>query len=235
MSTVATRAKSLLSHKNPFGFPAEEIFSFDDLMYGKRNKPSVDEQYILRMMVGSPNVNGRQIPTELNWLKPLIEACSVFQARKEINNPFIYVTVRHGIVKSVTDDLWHVDGFSMRVPHIPEQNYIYASHCGTEVLEQTIQLPEDFDPMRHNIHQYFQDVAKEENVKVLRNNTLYRIDPYVVHRRPKVTEGVMRTFVRISFIPIEIEDDTCTVNPLIPRLKPYNRSDIRNLLQRYPV
>lgn len=229
MSTVADRAKNLLSHKNPFGFSAERCLS------PFRLDPPKDEQYILRMMVRAPWTKGFQIPAELDWLRGMIHICDSLQISDAINNRFVYVTVRHGIVKSTTDDLWHVDGFSMRVPHIPEQNYIIANTNGTEVLEQQVQLPEDFDPMKHNIHQYFQDVANEQNVKTLEDNTIYRIDPYVIHRRPSVTAGIMRTFVRVSFIPIEIEDDTCMVNPQIPRLNPYNRSDVRNVLQRYPV
>ena len=230
-STVATRARSLLSHRNDFGFPAEK-----GPFLGKTGiRPIQDEQYILRMMVRTPTSGGFQIPSELEWLRLVIETCNSQQKQDGIENPYCYVTVRHGIVRSETDDLWHVDGFSMRVPHIPEQNYIYASTQGTEVLEQEISLPGDFDSMRHNIHQYFQDVADVKNIRTLKDKTLYRIDPYVVHRRPTVTAGMVRTFFRISFIPIEIEDDTCTVNPLIPRVSPYNRGDIRTRLERYPV
>lgn len=229
-STVAERAKSLLSHKNPFGFPAEEVSFQPRIVF-----PSIEEQYILRMMVRTPGSGGFQIPEELGWLTDAILECDQQQERDGIQNPYVYITVRHGVVKSQTDDLLHVDGFSMRVPHIPEQNYIYASREGTEVLEQAIQIPAGFDPTRHNIHHYFQDVAREENIQTLKDKTIYRIDPYVVHRRPVVTTGIVRTFFRISFIPIEIEDDTCTINPLIPRVRPYNRTDIRNQLQRYPV
>jgi len=42
------------------------------------------------------------------------------------------------------------------------------------------------------------------------------MDPYVVHRRPPISNGVVRTFVRISFTPIEIPDVNNTPNPLIP-------------------
>lgn len=229
MNTVSDRAKFLLSHKNAFGFQAEEC--------GNAPIPvcPVDEQYILRMMVRSPSTETFKIPASLAWLENLILLCDSKQNSMAIQNPFVYITVRHGIVKSTTDDLWHVDGFSMRVPHIPEQNYIFASNNGTEVLEQNVRIPDDFDPMRHNIHHYFQDIADSANIRTLKENTVYLIDPYVIHRRPSVTAGIMRTFVRISFIPIEIEDDTCMVNPLIPRLNRYNRTDIRDVLQRYPV
>lgn len=96
-------------------------------------------------------------------------------------------------------------------------------------------LPADFDPFRHNIHNYFQDVAKEENIRTLKERTLYGIDPYVIHRRPSVPVGTMRTFLRVSFVPIEIEDYTCTDNPLMPRQKPYGRVDFRTTLVRYPI
>lgn len=230
-SSIATRARDLLSHRAPFGFSAEK-----GPFLGKGGiRPAQDEQYILRMMIRTPTAGGFQIPTELEWLRTIIETCDGQQRLDKIKNPYCYVTVRHGIVRSETDDLWHVDGFSMRVPHIPEQNYIYASREGTEVLEQEVNLPDDFDPMKHNIHSYFQDVADIKNIRTLKSRTLYRIDPYVIHRRPAVTQGTLRTFFRISFIPIEIEDDTCTVNPLIPRIRPYGRGDIRNTLERYPV
>lgn len=228
-STVKQRAKSLLSPRTPFGFPAERVVQYHTTC-------PFEEQYILRMMVRTPTSQGFKIPEELDWLLPAISLTNSLQEKKMgIFNPYVYITVRHGNVKSVTDDLWHVDGFSMRVPHIPEQNYIWASNFGTEVLEQMLNLPEDFDPMRHNIHQYFQDVADEKNVVDLANDTIYRIDPHVIHRRPVIAPGTMRTFFRISYVPIEIEDDTCTVNPLIPRIKPYGREDIRKRLDRYPL
>ena len=235
--TIADRARSLLSHKHTFGHRAENTGYH---LPERGTKPDVDRQYILRMMIRSPESNGLQIPEDLEWLRIAIFCCIGEQLRKDIANPFIYVTVRHGLVTSENDDVWHVDGFSMRTPHIPEQNYVFTSVNGTEVLNQEITLPEDFDPFTHNIHQYFQDCADESgnNVQVLAPGNIYCIDPYVVHRRPMIPAGTMRTFFRISFIPVEIEDDTCTANPLIPRDKPYNRdgvTSLRDKLKRYPV
>lgn len=222
------RAHELLSHKHLFGEVATPFGSHEVI-------PPEGEQYILRMMIRNPNSVGFQIPPELEWLRNTIIKCDKIQQFWGVNNPFVYVTVRHGIVKSVTDDLWHVDGFSMRVPHNPEQNYIWTSNHGTEVLEQEVYLPEDFDPMVHNIHQYFQDVARK-NVRKLREKRLYGIDPYVIHRRPTVPEGTHRTFFRISFVPIEIEDDTNTDNPVLSRgNKIYGRTDIRKRLTRYSL
>lgn len=224
--TLYDRAKHLLSPRNPFGQPVYCVGQ------GPTIVPPDDPQMVLRMMVRTPDTGGMRIPTELEWLRNAIVFCDDIQTENNIRNPYVYVTVRHGLVSSITDDLWHVDGFSMRVPHPPEQNYIWTSCYGTEVLNQKMRLPADFDPMKHNIHRYFQKNADETNVQVLDPGKLYAIDPYVIHRRPKLSQ-VWRTFFRISFVPIEIEDDTCTVNPLIPRLKPYGREDIRLRLKDY--
>lgn len=227
---IYERAKGLLDHRKPFGKSPKSFGKISYLSFPK------EEQHILRMMVKSPFSEGFVIPDSLSWLSgPIVDLWRYQQIEHRIFHPFVYVTVRHGIVKSVTDDLWHVDGFSMRVPHPTEQNYILSSTHPTEFLEQEIILPEDFDPMRHNIHKYFQDVAKEENCVTSEPMTLYGIDPYVIHRRPKVPAETFRTFFRISFIPIEILDDTCTINPLMPKTAPYGRGDIRDRLERYPV
>lgn len=224
------RAKKLLSPHLPFG---QKPILFDPEVFGEIKPPDeVNEQYILRMMVKRPDTDWK-IPTELSWLSNTIEQCIKLQEMSKIPVNFVYVTVRHGIVKSVTDDMWHVDGFSMRTPHAPEQNYIWANNHPTEILNQEVRLPPDFDPMKHNIHEFFQDVADLKNIRKLTAGVVAGIDPYVIHRRPQIPDGTHRTFFRISFVPIEIEDDTCTINPLIPREKPYGREDIRKRLVRY--
>jgi len=191
-----------------------------------------ENQYILRMMVRSPETNGFVIPDELAWISPTLANICQFHDMVFHDRPYVYVTVRSGEVKSVTDDEWHVDGFSMRVPHKPEQNYIWSDCYPTEVLDQRFVIPEDFDPFKHNIHTYFQDNADPSKIKSLKERHLCIIDPYVVHRRPQVPVGTKRAFVRISFVPIEIEDDTCTPNLLLKK-KIYNRIDIRKSLVPY--
>lgn len=89
-----------------------------------------DEQYVLRMAV---RAHGGEIilPAELEWLRGMLEVSQKCQDQLGVDHPFVYITVRHGLVKSKTDDQWHVDGFSTKVPHLPEQNYVWTSHTGT--------------------------------------------------------------------------------------------------------
>lgn len=186
-----------------------------------------DNQYVLRMMVCHPNY-GLQIPEELNWLKNTILQTIEFQKRF-VKHAFIYVTVRCGLVKSVTDDQWHVDGFSMRIPHTPEQNYIYTDFSPTEILRQHIQIPVGFDPFKHNLHSWFQKNANNENAVTAESKKILVIDPYIIHRRPPQTSGVVRKMFRISHVPIEIKDDANTRNPLMPEIK-YGNVDFRHSL-----
>jgi hypothetical protein len=188
------------------------------------------DQYILRMMIKHPDY-GFKIPSELKWLEPAIYKCTEIQLANFVDHPFIYVTVRSGVVHSETDDLWHVDGFSMKITHAPEQNYIWVDSYPTEILRQNIQLDSKFDPLKHNIHWYFQDQADDSNVETLKENHIYVIDPYIIHRRPKLKQ-IQRSFIRISFVPVEIQDDTCMQNPLFPEAK-YNTWDIREKLLRF--
>ena len=220
------RAKTNLSLKT-FSCANQKIESFPVTV----ERPN--DQYILRMLVKSPWSDGWRIPPELNWLRETILACHQNQVTKYKDHDFCYITVRCGEVKSVTDAQWHVDGFSMRFAHVPEQNYIWSDSYPTEVLEQQFDFPDSFDPLKHNIHLFFEDRAKEENIRTLSVDHVHCIDPYIVHRRPpNIPVGVNRGFFRISFVPIEIEDDTCQQNPLLPTKK-YGREDIRNKLVRY--
>jgi hypothetical protein len=192
-----------------------------------------DRQYILRMLVSRPEDDSLSIPQPLGWLADDIRSCWEMQASNGLNpsGDFVYVTVRHGEITSLTDDLWHVDGFSTRVPHRPEQNYFFSDAHPTEVLSHGFDIPADFDPLRHNIHEYFQDHADERPIATLDPGRVHLLDPYIVHRRPPGATG-HRTFFRISFVPIEIEDDTCMRNPLFPP-KVYGREDCRKRLGRY--
>jgi hypothetical protein len=192
-----------------------------------------DHQYILRMVV---RADGGEycLPPELDWLRDLFARAVESQQQMGIDHPFCYVTVRHGAVSSTTDDEWHVDGFSVRVPHAPEQNYLWADRDGTEWADLSVAFPEDFDARVYNVNHYLQQWINEGNVSKCLDNTMYCMDPYIVHRRPPSSSSLaQRTFVRVSFVAIEIDDIRNTQNPLLPRT--YTRDGVahRNRLRTY--
>lgn len=179
-------------------------------------KPPKVEQMVLRMLVRSPYSENIKLPSELKWLQSLIEKAEQFQFTIGVRHPFLYITVRNGNVNSTLDDAWHTDGFSTKYHHLPEANYVWVnSDQPTEWVEQKFEFPLDFDALKHNVHLFCAKRVLQENIRRCKDKYLYFFDPYVVHRRPPITFGKWRTFVRISFTPIEIPDINNTLNPLI--------------------
>ena len=127
----------------------EEISLPIEIKNIKAAEPNIPYQYILRMMIREKETF--HIPEELMWLKETILQCDENQKANNFKNSFVYVTVRHGEVSSITDDDWHVDGFSMRIPNVPEQNYFYANCFATEYQEKAFPMPKDFCPLTHNM------------------------------------------------------------------------------------
>ena len=194
--------------------------------------PPDEPQFVLRIPVQVPECKGLHIPSELQWLESFISECRYHQNAACLQHAFTYITVRHGPMCTVTDDLWHVDGFSMRIPHAPEQDYIWTDCHPTEALLQPQRLPKAFHPLRHNIHHNFQDTADPSNIVTLESGRCYLMDPHVVHKRPQIPKGLWRTFVRVSFVPIPIRDSANTCNPLLPRQPGSDAPDIRFRLER---
>lgn len=197
-------------------------------------RPPIEEQHILRMIIKLPHESFK-VPKELQWTADMVMAAVIHQKTKiGVAHPFVYLTVRHGLVVSETDDEWHTDGFSTKITHLPEQNYIWVDTEPTEYTNQHFYVPQDFNPLKHNLHKWLAQQVESNYVQLLRPCCIFCLDPYVVHRRPPSTKGMKRTFVRVSFVPVEIMDDANTPNPLIPMRK-YGRDGItiRNNLTNY--
>lgn len=229
MFEVKTRARRILDLE-PFFYPKvlnpiQEI----DL------SPPSEAQKILRMQI-SDGVNN-SIPSELDWLHSFISIATEHQNNViRIRHPFRHITVRHGFVDSTTDDEWHVDGFSTKFNHLPEQNYVWCSDYGTELHLKEIEFPLDFNPLEHNLNDYFED-KKIDVTHTLKPRHMYCMDPYIPHRRPKVSTGKWRTFVRLTFSPLEVADTQNTPNPDKKLHHPESRIrdgvSYRNSLKRY--
>jgi hypothetical protein len=230
MSSITDRSLSAIDLELFKSMRTPEYCSYQELETPEK------EQHLLRLLVEEP-YSGLKVPEEFQWTLPIIKEAKRNQKRIGVKHPFVYLTIRHGIVKSEGDDVWHTDGFSMRFTHVPEQNYIWVDHTPTEFATKRIDIPSDFNPNFHNLHLFLQDILSDDDVASTANEgAIYAIDPYVVHRRPKSTFGKQRTFVRVSFTPIEIVDKNNAFNPEIPRH--YTRdgvTEFRDRLFRYLV
>lgn len=205
--------------------------SYPDYVFDYTLSCPHERQYVLRAMIKDIHKDFN-IPSELEWTRELVMKCHEHQMENNIRHAFCYITVRHGIHTAVTDDEWHVDGFSQVITCLPEQNYIVANSYPTEYVALPIDFPKDFNPLRHDAQKYIQDEVAASGVEAqtTKANVVNLFDPYVIHRRPVDAEGKERTFVRITFVSVEICDDDCYT-----AFGKYNRtaSDTRDKLVSY--
>ncbi len=194
-----------------------------------------DSLMILRMLV-RPKYGEWYIPEELHFLKKVILGFAAYDRfHTGIKDSWCYVTVRHGIIQSKTNDEWHFDGSSFRTDIIPERNYVWVSNNPTEYKTGKLKIPVDFDPLKHNL---FIFAAKQlENNPVLKTKAdqWYLLSPFCLHRRPIINKPTIRTFYRICFTDIEGRDINNTENPLLPT-PAYGRNPVktfRNELKDY--
>lgn len=195
-------------------------------------------QMILRMLV-KPRYGHFRIPRQLGWLEHCIMDLMHIDyqlTRIPIDHSWVYVTVRHGPLASQTDDQWHFDGASFRVELIPERNYIWANHTGTEYKTGSVNWPSDFDPIKHNLFTYAARALADEPVQVAEAQKWHMLNPFCLHRRAPSARFDARTFVRIAFTEIEGRDANNTPNPLL-HTPTYGRDPVksfRDKLVDYP-
>ena len=202
------------------------------------NKPDIanhEELMVLRMLV-RPKYGKFIIPESLKFLEEtILELSAIDVLRTGIEESWCYVTIRHGEVKSETDDEWHFDGSSFRTDIIPERNYIWVDNNPTEYKEGNLSIPEDFDPINHNLFTFAEHQLKDNEIKTCEVDKWYLLSPFCLHRRPDIADGTKRTFYRICFTDIEGRDINNTPNPLL-HTEFYGRNPVqsfRNKLKDY--
>ena len=174
--------------------------------------PPRHTMYILRMLVRA-KYGTMKIPRGLWWLNSTINRLADFDANYTgIGASWCYVTIRHGIPRSVTDDEWHFDGSSFRVEIIPERNYVSVNHTPTEYKVGRLNIPDDFDPLKHNLFRFAAAQLIDAPTLTTQPNQWYLLNPFCLHRRPPVVPPVSRTFIRICFTDIEGRDINNTPN-----------------------
>ena len=216
-------------------------YPYTPLHIGKLEIKGVESinKNVLRMMIRKNNENEKiYIPPEFDILKDFILDSINYHRQHYIENKdcFIYLTVRQSTYEDIFYNdatTWHVDGFqSGRIGiDIVEQNIIWCNKMPTKFSIQPFYI-ENLNSMKHNVHDYFQKHAKEELSFNAKENNVYLMTPYNVHKVDKVPFEDKRVFVRINFSPVEIEDYTNTVNPSLVYEYP-ERIDIRNEMIEY--
>lgn len=163
-----------------------------------------------------------KIPDSLSVFKPLIEAV-LENEMKHIESRYIYITAKH--IYATPDNVgnragYHSDGFGT-----DDINYIWTNKYPTVFCIQDFNISDDCALSM----QQMEEQAKTENEITYPENTLLKLDQGVIHRTPTITEGGMRTFVKISVSKDKYNLIGNAKNHLFDyNWEMYDRSEVRN-------
>lgn len=161
-------------------------------------------------------------PENMRVFKPLIDAVLEHEM-KHIESKYIYLTAKH--IYATPDNVgnragYHSDGFGT-----DDINYIWTNKYPTVFCVQDFDLSSDCALSM----QQMEEQAKPENEITYPVNTLLKLDQGVIHRTPTITEGGMRTFVKISVSSEKYNLIGNAINPLFDYdWDMYDRSEVRN-------
>lgn len=191
---------------------------------------------VLRMPLKFPGTNYR-IPKQLEAVFPLIKRVAEYESfiNKKHDKCFCHITFDASVVQ--TDEYHRFPGFhgdgiqgTKLTPKVTiEHSYILATSPPTEFCLQPFFL-KHLDESKHNYFLEFDRQARESNIYKTLPDHLYLIDPYMVHRTPKINKAVHRLFVRITYAFTELQHPKNTVNPLFEGQQYEKRVDIRENL-----
>lgn len=191
---------------------------------------------VLRLPIKNPGTQFK-IPQELAPLLKLIDRVANYDKRinPHFDKAFCHITFDLSDVEPGQYHRFpgmHGDGFqgSKLTPKIlPEHSYILVTDPATEVCLQPFFL-KHLDEAKHNEFLECDSQAHPANIYRTLPGHLYLIDPYIVHRTPKITKKVRRLFIRITFTFLELEHPKNTVNPMLEPYEYEDRIDIRDNL-----
>lgn len=193
---------------------------------------------VLRMPLKFPGTSYR-IPNELGPILDLIQRVAEYESfiNKDHDNCFCHITYDLSTVKKGEHHRFpgfHGDGIqgTKLTPKVNvEHSYIMTTSPPTEFCLQPFFL-KHLDEAKHNYFLEFDKQAKKANLFGTLPNHLYLIDPYMVHRTPKIKKSVTRLFVRITYAFTELQHPKNTINPLFEGQQYHKRIDIRENLTR---
>lgn len=178
------------------------------------------------------------LPQEMGQLKDLLEFVANYEQgiNPRYGETFCHITVDRSAVEQDSFHRfpgWHTDGYQgakLTPKLLPEHSYIFVSEPGTEACLQPFFL-QHLDDSKHNAFLEMDRQARADNVYRLLPNHLYLIDPYIVHRTPRMEKAVERLFIRITFVFAELDHPKNTVNPMLAPYQYLDRIDIRQNLK----
>lgn len=225
--------------KSKFKYP------YIPLYIGDYKIPEIEnEDYnvnVLRLLIRTnDDKSDIYLPQELISLKEFILQQINYhrQYYSSNKNSFIYITVRTSTYKDLfykESSKWHIDGFqgAKIATHIIEQDIFWCNKNPTQFLIQPM-FCENLDSSKHDINEFFEKQANKNFIIDTQPNKIYLATPYNIHRVNTLPFEGKRVFIRLNFSPVEIEDFTNTINPMLVR-EYQKRRDVRDFLREYSI
>lgn len=191
---------------------------------------------VLRMPIKFPETD-YHLPKEMEAVMPLVKRVAEYETfiNKQHKGCFCHITYDSSSVNAGTYHRFpgfHGDGIqgTKLSPKVNvEHSYIITSAPPTEFCLQPF-FVKHLDEAKHNFFLEFDKQAKDVNLYGSLPNHLYLIDPYMVHRTPKITKKTDRVFIRITYAFTELQHPKNTINPLFSGQEYHTRMDIRENL-----
>jgi hypothetical protein len=151
-----------------------------------------------------------RLPPNLEFMRPIVERVIEHEGFVSMDDPrYVYVTARRGFAtpgNPLNRPGWHADGFGS-----DDINFIWSDRWPTRFAVGDLSLPPEMegdhvgsvDVWTKTIDEY-RHMGGADSVQVYSGepNTLYRLDPSVIHATPIIEPpGGMRSFFKISVSP----------------------------------
>lgn len=146
--------------------------------------------------------HGWRLPERLKFVQPLLTA--LYSAAPWGRYQYVYVTARRGFAtpnNPLNRPGWHCDGFGT-----DDVNYIWTDAFPTRYATGDLDPCTDDHMLSIEAWNRSLDVVRPRDdisgiaVHKIKLNTLYRLDPFVIHSTPKIpAPGGERGFIKISF------------------------------------
>ena len=213
-------------------------------------RPPIDMGLSAPIHGGSPNVlrmplkfpgTGYRVPRAMEALLPLIQRVAEYEkflcTDRHVNSDATFCHITSDFSNVDVGEYHRYPGFhgdgiqgTKLTPKVyVEHSYIITSTPPTEFCLQPFFL-KHLDEAKHNYFLEFDRQAKEVNVYGSIPYHLYLIDPYMVHRTPKIKRRTSRWFLRITYAFTELQHPKNTINPLFAGQEYDKRIDIRENL-----
>lgn len=189
----------------------DQKVGFEELeakLYLPIHMPEAWDNEVLRKRFSKPEgdlkIDFLKIPKNLEPFRYLIEMCICFEHNFRESTDwlwknYLYLSVKRQWVQpgySGNRPGWHGDGFGT-----DDINWIWSDSYPTQIAIQEFKdiSPNDVQSMRD-----MEDQLDSSKIVTYPNNTLIRLDQYVIHNVPEIpAPGGFRTFFKLSISPFK--------------------------------